>query len=61
MRTKWTKGGFSTDAVKNSCSVRGLSIVVGCYVYSFVSYGNQPFQNTYSSCLVERDIELHDE
>ena len=26
-----------------------------------VSYGNQQFQNMYSSCLVEPDIELHDE
>ena len=26
-----------------------------------VSYGNQQFQNKYSSCLVRPDIELHDE
>ena len=54
----------SAKKIPSSCSVRGLSTVVGFDVFSgflFVSYGNQPFQNRYSSCLVKPDIELHDE
>ena len=43
--------------------MRGLSIVVDFDVFFFVSYGNDLLQNRYlySYCLVEPDIELHDE
>ena len=36
--------------------MRGLSIVVVFHVFFSVPYGHQPFQNRYSSCLVEPDI-----
>ena len=50
-----------TKAVTNGCSVRDLSIVAGSDVIFFITYGNQPLQNRYSSYLVGPDIELHDE
>ena len=57
-------GGFST-CLKNkisSCYVSRLFIMVFDVfsLFPVVSYGNQQFQNRYSSCLVEPDIELHD-
>ena len=59
VKNKWTKGEFSTGKKKpSSCSVRGLSIVVCFDVFFFVSYGNQPFQNRYSCCLVEPDMDF---
>ena len=51
---------FQPTKKNSSCSVRGFSIVVGFDAFFFVSYGSQPFQNRYS-CLVDSDIELHDE
>ena len=58
VKSKWTKGGFQLAKKTVSYSVRCLSIVVGFNVFFFGSYGNQPFQNRYSSCLVKPDIEV---
>ena len=49
--------------ISSSCPGRRLSIVVLKFFSLFpVSFRNQQFQNRYdSSCLVEPDIEIHDE
>ena len=56
--------GFSTGKKTNQRLFRAPSFYRGFDVFSLfpvVSYGNQQFQNRYSSCLVEPDIELNDE
>ena len=55
---------FQPAKKKNQQLFRAPSFYRGFHVFSLfpvVSYGNQQFQNRYSSCLVEPDIELNDE
>ena len=62
MKNKWTKGGFSTG--KKKTALVPCAVFLSCFgfdVFFFVSYWNRAFQNGYSSCVVEPDIELNDE
>ena len=65
VKNKRRRSGFSTGKKTNQQLLfRPPSFSSGFDVFSLfpvVSYGNQQFQNRYSSCLVEPDIELNDE
>ena len=66
VRIKERIGGFLTGKKTNQQLFRAPSFYRVFFFHVFalfpvVSYRNQQFQNRYSSCLVEPDIELSDE